>query len=902
MARFLITLAILALGRAAASQEASRQDPVALLLGRLEEAAVMGDRAAITELGLRVGDTPSLDDFASAMTPKPTRVVIKERDRSTVENGLERVLLEVFTEHGMEGSVATWRADVRASAAEGGSKDSSVWRIARMDRLAFVSGLYRLALNPGRQFEVRNLTVSGTDLTLHLPSGRAFVAETPDGPTAVVLIGRGQMRFTPPDPAEQTQVRIFCGSDALAADFDTALIRVRPSEFDERFPREALVSRSVSQQDLRRADEYFDEYIGKTLQIDLTDLSRDRWSLAPQLGDLIAEVRTRRFGNLTYTRAGNDAEDVSVYDRKRRKNIAVYASVAKLWSRGRFYSEDDLTDYDVLAYDIDASFSPDRLWLSGTAHLTVKVRTPVLTTMTLRLAESLTVRRVSSSVHGRLLHLRIIGQNSILVNLPAPALRDTELSFDIAYSGRIEPQELDREAIAVAQDQEPVVIPLEPRYIYSNRSYWYPQSMVTDYATARLRIMVPQQFDVVASGMATGPPAPAPGPVEAGERARKMFVFESSRPLRYLACVISRFNTVTSTELKLSSRGSITLRAPGAGGAAPGGGPMDGEPSDPGAVSLSVQANPRQVGRARSMADKSAAVIQFYASLVGEAPYPSFTLAITESDLPGGHSPAYFAVLNQALPTSQLVWRNDPVSFENYPTFFLAHELAHQWWGQAIGWKNYHEQWISEGFAQYFAMLYAEKERGADVLLNLRRQMRRWAIEASSQGPIYLGYRLGHIKSDGRVFRAVIYNKAAMVLHMLRRVVGDEAFFAGVQRFYADWRFSKAGTDDFRAAMEKASGAKLDAFFEAWFYGSEIPSLKFTHELKEPGSILLKLEHRGSVMPVPVTVTLTYAGGVKEDVVINVTEKTTARSVALKGTLRDVGVNDDYGAVAEIDK
>ena len=59
--------------------------------------------------------------------------------------------------------------------------------------------------------------------------------------------------------------------------------------------------------------------------------------------------------------------------------------------------------------------------------------------------------------------------------------------------------------------------------------------------------------------------------------------------------------------------------------------------------------------------------------------------------------------------------------------------------------------------------------------------MRRWAIDTSPQGPVYLGYRLGHIKSDSRVFRAVIYNKAAMVLHMLRRLVGDEAFFRGIR-------------------------------------------------------------------------------------------------------------------------
>ena len=134
--------------------------------------------------------------------------------------------------------------------------------------------------------------------------------------------------------------------------------------------------------DLRRAQEFFDDTIGRALQIDLTDLSRERWSLVPVSGDMIAEFRTKRFGNLTYTRVGDDAEDVSLFDRKRRKNISVYASSEKLASRGRFYSEDDLVDYDVLSYDLEAAFSPERLWIDGLAKMVVRVRAPVATTLT----------------------------------------------------------------------------------------------------------------------------------------------------------------------------------------------------------------------------------------------------------------------------------------------------------------------------------------------------------------------------------------------------------------------------------------------------------------------------------------------------------------------------------------
>ena len=235
--------------------------------------------------------------------------------------------------------------------------------------------------------------------------------------------------------------------------------------------------------------------------------------------------------------------------------------------------------------------------------------------------------------------------------------------------------------------------------------------------------------------------------------------------------------------------------------------------------------------RGRELAERAADIAQFYESLLGDSPYSSFTVALVESDLPGGHSPGYFAVLNQPLPTSPLVWRNDPAAFDNYPDFFLAHEIAHQWWGQAVGWRNYHEQWLSEGFAQYFAALYAQHQRGDEVFVGVLRQMRKWGIDASDQGPVSLGYRLGHIHGDGRVFRALVYNKGAAVLHMLRRLVGDEAFFRGLRRFYRDSRFRKVGTDDFRAAMERETGQPLERFFERWIYGSTLPRLKVSYRV-----------------------------------------------------------------------
>ncbi|CAN5731968.1 hypothetical protein BH18ACI5_BH18ACI5_28330 [soil metagenome] len=847
----------LAVAITAPLQEPPRTGPVTSgLVIRLEAALRAAAPEAVAALG--TNQQAVADLMESAGDGRPTRVVVTERDRTQTAGG-QRLLLEVFSEYGGEGRLSTWNVETEPEAA-------SV-RISSATRLASVSGLFRLSLNPARQFDIRNLRVSAPDLALQIDRGTAFLAETSDGPTAVVLVGSGEMRFSPQDAAERTQVEIFSGSEAMKTPFDAAFIRLRPSDFTSRFAEGTLVPRTASPDDLRKAQEVFEEYVGKTLQIDLRDLSAERWWITPQIGDMIAEIRTKRLGSLTYTRSRGDSEDISLFDRRRRRNISVYASTEKLAQRGKFYSEDDSLDYDILAYDIDATVSPEHLSLQGNARIKIKIRSSGASAINLRLADTLIVQGVFSPNLGRLLYLRVIGQNSLIVNLPGSAVAGTELWLNVLYSGRVQPQELDREAIAIGQDREDgAIMPIEPRYLYSHRAYWYPQSPVSDYATMRLSVIAPEPFDIVASGASVGAPVPPPGVVKASE-ARRMFVFESDRPVRYLAFVATRLRPVETRKVD--------------------------------DVTLIVQANARQTGRARGMTERAEEIFSFYRSLVGQAPYPTFSVVVTERDSPGGHSPAYFAVVDQVQYTGGITWRNDPVSFESYPSFILAHEIAHQWWGQAVGWKNYHEQWLSEGFAQYFATLYAEKKLGSSVIGNVMRQMRQTALRASSQGPIYLGYRLGHIKGDSRVFRSIIYNKAAMVLHMLRRFVGDEAFFKGLSEFYGTWQYRKAGTGDFLAAMEQASGKSLRRFFDTWIFGESIPRVKFSYSV-EGNEAVVRFEQLGEPTDFPVSVSLTYASGERTDEVVNVSEKVVERRLPLRGALRSASANADHASLAEI--
>jgi hypothetical protein len=876
-------------------------DGLAALLQRLEAIEQKADTTGFLALLTDGADRNRAVAFASSeLLPGVNRAVVQERDRQPLAGTLPgngfRLVVDVFAEHGSRARIATWRLDVKRTREASAPGELDEWRVADEERLNSVESLYKIDLDPTRQYDAHHLTIAAEDLDLTLADGSVFVANTDQGVTGVVLIGHGEMQFHPTPKTERGQVKIFSGAETLDTRFDTAYLRMNPSDFETFLAASQITARAVDARDFRRAEEVFRAESPKSFALDLGDLSREPWSLLPAPGDFLAEVHTRRFDSLTYARSGSEAEDITLFDRKHRHNIALYASKEKIARNGRFYNEDDLADYDILDYDMDVNVTPDREWIEGRVRVRLKIKGYGLGAVTLHLADSLVVQSIVSDQFGRLFGIRVKNQNALVINLPTRQSRDKVLSFTISYAGRLPPQAADRETAdvsadpgqrGVAQEDVPTVI-AEPKYLYSNRSFWYPQGQVTDYATATMRINVPAGLDCVASGTLVGPPVLLAAKDPAA--SRKLYVFRAAQPLRYLALIVSRFvradaATIAFDRTDASDDGGLPAMA----------GPINHS------LNLTIEANPRQVQRGREMADRAADIAQYYASILGDAPYPSFTVALVESDLPGGHSPAYFAALNEPLPTSPFAWRNDPVAFQNFPEFFLAHEVAHQWWGQAVGWRNYHEQWLSEGFAQYFAALYAQHTRGDETFAGVMRQLRKWSLDDSDAGPIYLGYRLGHIRGDSRIFRALVYNKGAAVLHMLRRLVGDDAFFRGLRRFYRTERFQKAGTDGFRRAMEQEAGQPLDRFFEEWIYGSAIPKLKFSYRV-EGTDVLLHFEQIGDVFDLPVTVTLEYSDHKPVDVAVPVTERSVDKRVALAGNLRGAEVRKDDGTLAEIVK
>jgi aminopeptidase N len=126
------------------------------------------------------------------------------------------------------------------------------------------------------------------------------------------------------------------------------------------------------------------------------------------------------------------------------------------------------------------------------------------------------------------------------------------------------------------------------------------------------------------------------------------------------------------------------------------------------------------------------------------------------------------------------------------------------------------------------------------------------------------------------LLNANAYQKGGWVLHMLRRKIGDEAFFRGIRQYYANYQFANASSDDFKKVMAATSGQNLDAFFQQWVYTSGLPVLDF--EGKQNGSnytLTLRQVQKGSAFQFPILVIMELKNGKSIEKVIEVTEKST---------------------------
>jgi len=197
---------------------------------------------------------------------------------------------------------------------------------------------------------------------------------------------------------------------------------------------------------------------------------------------------------------------------------------------------------------------------------------------------------------------------------------------------------------------------------------------------------------------------------------------------------------------------------------------------------------------------------------------------------------------------------------KNFFKFVAAHEVAHQWWGHIVGWKSYRDQWMSEGFAEFSAPIFAQAVYGNQMFLKFWKDQRQLIMEknkfgkrAADVGGVYLGYRLNTAKT-GNVSRAMIYPKGAFMLHMLRMLMWDpqskDSRFSEMMRDFIKTHFnSNVSTQDFMHTVERhmtkemdvEGNGKMNWFLRQWVYGTVIPNYKLDYRLEDADKGRVKL-------------------------------------------------------------
>src|SRR5581483_9289077 len=147
----------------------------------------------------------------------------------------------------------------------------------------------------------------------------------------------------------------------------------------------------------------------------------------------------------------------------------------------------------------------------------------------------------------------------------------------------------------------------------------------------------------------------------------------------------------------------------------------------------------------------------------------------------------------------------------------MAHEIAHQWFGDAATEKSFAHLWLSEGFATFMPNVYLENKYGADMVKQRLETDRKtvFEFEKTHFAPVVDT----SIKGDYMpLLNPNSYQKGGWILHMLRRKMGDDLFWKGIREYYAEYDGKNANTDDFQAVMQKVYGQPLEQFFKQWLY------------------------------------------------------------------------------------
>jgi len=237
----------------------------------------------------------------------------------------------------------------------------------------------------------------------------------------------------------------------------------------------------------------------------------------------------------------------------------------------------------------------------------------------------------------------------------------------------------------------------------------------------------------------------------------------------------------------------------------------------------------------------------------------------------------------------------------------IAHELAHQWFGDLVTMKDWSHIWLNESFATYLENLYLLHDKGFDEFIyELRRDLQQYLDEYRNRYSRPVVMRV--YKYPEELFDGHAYPKGGLILHTLKNLVGEDNFREALKRFLDRFAFSNADTEDLRKVLEEVSGKNLEQFFEQFIYSSGHPALKIAYSWDEKMK-MLKLSVKQTqgddaphVYTIPLEIVINYGDGEERRITLNLEERESTYYIPCKEKPRHVCIDPEFKVFKTVDR
>jgi hypothetical protein len=651
------------------------------------------------------------------------------------------------------------------------------------DRYAEVMGL---AIDPSRVADVNNLVITRDAATFTLTSGKLYLLTPIGGRTvAAVFQGNGHFAFTPPSATERDRLLRFEKATSIDAPMSSLVIFFTDSTLGE------LRSKATFGKTPELGD------IHGRIKSALDDLGdQDSHSFHPDLmadflnddaaGMFYAQVIRGTGGPLMFMIDPNEVEGVTLRSKVSRRGWGREAEVvcrfpARSQERGRWTKGDRSRQADIQRYTIDASLpqtGSGDLGFSASAKVEIVADTAVGPWVAFELFDKLKVDSARWVAGEPATIFRGKDSDLLWIRLDRQIRPGDVRTLDLYYHGDL----IDRYG---------------DFFLIKSSAAWYPRSLEgRSLAHFDLSFSTDESYRLASVGDKVDS-------TRTGRRIRTRWVTQG--PVRNASFNLGLFSDYTVKE--------------------------QGAPEV--SVMMSEEAHKKIGGMHQSKmretvgSDVSKSLV-FFQNMYGPPPAQHFYATET----PTFDGEAFPGMI--ALSWATFAGTDDRGDDE----VFRAHEVAHQWWGIGVDFLSYHDQWLSEGFADFSGLWYMQTVRHDNK--KYFDMLERWRtgilMRKQEPGPIALGYRVWSVKDeDLNDYQTIVYHKGAWTLHMLRllmidlKTMNEDRFRETMQDYYRTYAGGRASTDDFRKVVERHMGSDMSWFFNEWVYSAAIPTYRVSY-------------------------------------------------------------------------